>query len=226
MRNFSPESDPTNDARLDPRLIPARTGVVLCDLQNDVCRGSGPFYNELALQVRERRVIENAVRVVDGARKAGATIFFITVVRRPDYGDVVNQLTEFVATGKAVPSKQQISLVQGTRGAELVEELRPQQSDYVLVKKRRSAFHATALDLYLRARDINTLIVGGVATDIGLENTVRAAWDLDYNQIVVSDICAAYPAAAHDYTMGSVFPRMARIMSTDQVLVALGAGPR
>jgi nicotinamidase-related amidase len=166
-------------------------------------------------------VVENTVRLTDGARAAGATIFYITVVRRPDYADVVNQATQLTVTGKAPPAKQQVSLVQGTRGAQLVDELEPQPADYVLVKKRRSAFHATELDFHLRARGIDTVIVGGVATNLGVENTVRDGWDRDYNMIVVPDISVASPASAHDYCIASVFPRMARIMSVDEVLAGL-----
>src|SRR5690606_22108349 len=105
-----------------------------------------------------------------------------------------------------------------TSGAELVAPLKPQRGDYVLVKKRRNAFHQTELDFHLRSLGITTIVIGGVATDLGVENTVRDAWDRDYNVVVVDDISVAVPEAAHDYAIKSVFPRMARIMSTDAVL--------
>ncbi|MGE0502297.1 MAG: cysteine hydrolase family protein [Rhizobiaceae bacterium] len=211
-----------NDPRLDPRLDPAKTAVVLIDLQNDIIRNQeGPFYSSIHDQVKERKVVENVVRLTEGARAAGATIFYITVVRRKDYEDVVNQLTELVAAGKGVPAKKQVSLIEGTRGAQLVDELKPQPQDYVLVKKRRNAFHQTELDFHLRARGITTIVIGGVATDLGVENTVRDAWDRDYNVVVVEDISVAVPPAAHDNAIKSIFPRMARIMSTDQVLAEL-----
>lgn len=202
-------------------FVAARTAIVLIDLQNDVVRGSGPFYGDLAEQVRGRQLIENTVRLVDAARRAGAPIFFITVVRRPDYADVIDQITQLTVTGKAGPAKSQKSLIEGTPGAKLVDELKPQPSDYVLVKKRRSAFYATELEFHLRARGIDTLVVGGVATDLGVENTVRDGWDRDYNMVVVEDICVASPAKAHDYAIESVFPRMARIMTVDDVLAAM-----
>lgn len=217
-----PDKTLTADPRLDSALVPEKTAIVLIDLQNDIIRNEqGPFYAAIAQQVREKRLVENVVRLVEGARDAGALIFFITVVRRGDYADVVNQLTELVAAGKGVPAKQQISLIAGTPGARLVDELQPRPEDYVLVKKRRNAFHGTELDLHLRSRGITTLVVGGVATDLGVENTVRDAWDRDYNVVVVDDICVAVPPAAHDYAVSSVFPRMARIMSTDRVLQEL-----
>jgi len=211
-----------SDPRLDPRLVPEKTAIVLIDLQNDIIRSQeGPFYSAIFEQVKEKKVVENVVRLTDGARAAGATIFYITVVRRKDYADVVNQVTELLVAGKGVPAKKQISLIEGTKGAQLVDELKPQPADYVLVKKRRNAFHQTELDFHLRARGITTIVIGGVATDLGVENTVRDAWDRDYNVVVVEDISVAVPAAAHDNAIKSIFPRMARIMTVDKVLEEL-----
>ena len=211
-----------DDPRLDLAILPSRTAIILIDLQNDIIRNpNGPFYGAIAEQVKSKRVVENVVRLTDGARAAGALIFYITVVRRKDYADVVNQINAFVAAGKAPPPKQQVSLVEGTRGAQLVDELTPLAGDYVLVKKRRSAFYQTELDFHLRGRNITTLAIGGVATDLGVENTVRDAWDRDYNVVVLEDISVAVPSAAHDYAIANVFPRMARIMTTDRILAEL-----
>lgn len=213
---------PPTDPRLDPALVPSRTAVILIDLQNDIIRNpNGPFYGAIAEQVRNKQVVERVVRLTSQARAAGALVFYITVVRRQDYQDVVNQISELVAAGKAPPPKLQVSLVEGTHGARLVDELKPEPGDYVLVKKRRNAFHQTELDFHLRARNITTVAIGGVATDLGVENTVRDAWDRDYNVIVLEDISVAVPPAAHDYAISSVFPRMARIMTTDRFLAEL-----
>lgn len=212
-----------NDPRLDPAIRPSQTAIILIDLQNDIIRNpNGPFYGAIAQQVRDKQVVEKVVTLTDGAHAAGALIFYITVVRRKDYGDVVNQISALVASGKAPPPKQQVSLIEGTEGARLVDELQPDPRDYVLVKKRRNAFHQTELDFHLRARNITTLAIGGVATDLGVENTVRDAWDRDYNIVVLEDICVSAPASAHDYAIANVFPRMARIMTTEQILRALG----
>ena len=96
--------DNKDDPRLDPRIIPSRTAIVFIDLQNDIIRSTAnPFYSSIAEQVKERKVVENAVRIADAAHDAGVPLFYVTVVRRRDYEDVVNQLTELVAAGKAPP---------------------------------------------------------------------------------------------------------------------------
>ena len=91
--------------------------------------------------------------------------------------------------------------------------------DYYIVKYRWSAFHQTYLDLALRSRGIDTLIVSGGSTDVGVTSTLYSARDLDYNTIVASDACGtSHDQRAHDMLMELVFPRMSRVRTTDQVI--------
>ena len=86
-------------------------------------------------------------------------------------------------------------------------------------KYRWNAFHQTSLDLLLRARGIDTIIISGGSTDVGIAATVFGGRDLDYNMIVVRNACATNHAQqAHDTLIDLVFPRMSRVRTTDQVL--------
>lgn len=215
--------DTTNDPRMDPALGADETAVVLIDLQNDIIRNtSNPFHASIAEQVEQTDLVGRTKALVDHARSVGAPVFWVTVVRRRDYADVVNQITQLTADGKAPPPKQQVALIEGTPGARLVDELVPADGDYVVIKKRRGAFLGTDLEFHLRSRGIRNLVVSGVATDLGVENTVRDAWDRDYNVVVVEDLCVAAPPTAHEHAIRSVFPRMARIMSAERVMRELG----
>jgi len=71
----------------------------------------------------------------------------------------------------------------------------------------------------LRTRGIDTLIVSGGSTDVGVTSTLYSARDLDYNTIVVSDACGtSHDQRAHDMLMELVFPRMSRVRTTAQVI--------
>jgi len=77
----------------------------------------------------------------------------------------------------------------------------------------------TYLDLALRSAKIDTIIISGGSTDVGVAATVFAGRDLDYNMIVVRDACATvHDQRAHDVLMDLIFPRMCRVRTTDQVL--------
>jgi nicotinamidase-related amidase len=88
-------------------------------------------------------------------------------------------------------------------------------------KQRWSAFFQTNLDLQLRVREIATIIIAGGSTDVGIASTVFAARDLDYGIVVVRDACYSTRGPNHDFFMDRVFPRMARVMTTDQVIALM-----
>src|SRR6266849_1143007 len=106
--------------------------------------------------------------------------------------------------------------------AQVIDELKPQPQDYLVPKFRWSAFHQTYLDLALRSRHIDTLVISGGSTDVGVASTAYAARDLDYNLVVVSDACTSPEEDNHAQFMRRIFPRMARVRTADEVVRMLG----
>jgi nicotinamidase-related amidase len=100
----------------------------------------------------------------------------------------------------------------------VLAELEPQASDYIVPKHRWSAFHGTYLDLALRARGADTVVLCGGSTDVGIAATAFAARDLDYNLVIVSDACTSPEEDNHVQFMRRVFPRMARVRTAAEVL--------
>jgi nicotinamidase-related amidase len=167
--------------------------------------------------------IQNAVRLGKAGRAAGLPVFFAKGNHRPDNAttaliltDTNNSLTPW-PNGEVTKSKMHV--IGGDKSSDVIPELEPKADDYYIVKYRWSAFFQTYLDLALRARGIDTIIVSGGSTDVGVASTLYSGRDLDYNQIVVSDACGtSRNQSVHDMLMESVFPRMARVRTTDQVI--------
>jgi nicotinamidase-related amidase len=109
---------------------------------------------------------------------------------------------------------------------EVIEEIAPRPQDYVIPKYRWSTFHQTYFDLALRTRGIDTIIISGGSVDVGVASTAYAAHDLDYNLIIVRDACSNSPDDSMAAFMNTVFPRMARVRTTDQVLNMIGDASR
>ena len=170
--------------------------------------------------------IQNAVRLSKAGRAAGLPVFFAKGNHRPDNAttallltDTNNSLTPW-PNGEVTKTKMHV--IAGDKSSDVLADLEPQADDYYIVKYRWSAFHQTYLDLALRTRGINTIIVSGGSTDVGVTSTVYSARDLDYNLIVVSDACGtSHDQRAHDTLMELVFPRMARVRTTEQVIEML-----
>ena len=175
---------------------------------------------------RMKPVVDNAVRLRDAARRASIPIFYAMANHRPD-GEIRSLvLTDTDMRLRPWPNGECNPSIHGaTEGSweqKVIEELKPAPEDYIIPKYRWSTFHETYFDLALRARGINTIIISGGAVDVGVASTVYAARDLDYNVIVVRDACSN----SHDDSMAAfmniVFPRMARVRSTGEVLELLG----
>jgi nicotinamidase-related amidase len=195
-----------------------KTGLLFFDILNGYIPDPEPG------KTRELKPwIQNAVRLGKAGRAAGLPVFFAKGNHRPDNAtsaliltDTNNALTPW-PNGEVTKSKMHV--IGGDKSSDVIPELEPNADDYYIVKYRWSAFFQTYLDLALRARDIDTIIVSGGSTDVGVASTLYSGRDLDYNQIVVSDACGtSRNQSVHDMLMESVFPRMARVRTTDQVI--------
>ena len=193
-----------------------KTGLLFFDMLNVYYRGAS-----LETQQRMKPVVDNAVRLMDAARKASIPIFYALANHRPDGESRSMIVTDTDMRLRPWPSGE--CNRQCTRRRRQLEQ-------GVIEKSRRgpritsfrntawSTFHQTYFDLALRSRGIDTIIVSGGAVDVGVASTVYSARDHDYNIIVVRDACSNSHEDSMAALMNTVFPRMARVRSTDQVL--------
>jgi len=170
--------------------------------------------------------IQNAVRLGKAARAAGLPVFFAKGNHRPDNATTALLLTDTNNSLTPWPNgevtKTRMHVIAGDKSSDVLADLEPQPDDYYIVKYRWSAFYQTYLDLALRTRGIDTIIISGGSTDVGVTSTLYSGRDLDYNMIVASDACGtSHDQRAHDMLIKLVFPRMSRVRTTDQVIAML-----
>jgi ureidoacrylate peracid hydrolase len=195
-----------------------KTGLLFFDILNGYYHEAGE-----AAKQRKKPMVDNAVLLMKAARASGIPIYFAKGSHREDEGTSVLLLTDTNIPLKpwpgGVPTLVKPAAIEGQSGAEVIPELEPRPTDYHLPKHRWSAFYQTYLDLALRAAKIDTIIISGGSTDVGIAATVFAGRDMDYNMIVVRDACATnHDQRAHDILMDAVFPRMSRVRTTREVL--------
>ncbi|WP_329415231.1 isochorismatase family protein [Streptomyces sp. NBC_00704] len=104
-------------------------------------------------------------------------------------------------------------------GSSLVEGLAA-EGDLVVVKRTIGAFQGTDLDARLRERGVGTLVLGGIATNLGVESTARAAGDLGYDLVFVEDAMSALTGAEHDASVRLDFPRLGTVTRAAEVRFA------
>lgn len=110
------------------------------------------------------------------------------------------------------------SAMQQDGSSDLAKELDVQPSDHVVLKHQWGAFYGTDLDLQLRRRGINTIVLCGVSTDIGVKTTAREEYQNGYDQVFAEDAMAAMSKEEHDHTLKFIFPRIGIIRKTAEIL--------
>ncbi len=88
--------------------------------------------------------------------------------------------------------------IRGTAGVQVIEELKPEKSDLIVHKRRLSAFFKTDLDITLREWEINTIVLGGVATEACVLSTAYDGISNDFKVIILEDCCASRFRQTHD----------------------------
>lgn len=195
-------------------IDPSRTALIAYD----VCRRA-LTPDDPARRAAMRPVLDAWVRLIAAARSGGIPVIYTTPVSRADGADVVLLPTDLsVETG--VPSLT--NGIEGTPGAGFPDEIAPRAEDYVFLKRRPSAFYGTGVGELLRMLRRDVVIIGGGATNRGVETSVREAFSMDLSTIVVRECCWGGDAAAHQYSLDKAMKMYARVRHLDQVVAMVG----
>ena len=184
---------------------PSKTALVLIDLQRGITAFPAEPHSTAA-------VIANAALLAAAFRAAGAPVVLVRVDTSPDGRDRLHSPVDELQVRRQMPPDF----------AEIVAELGPREGDIVVTKRQWGAFYGTDLDLQLRRRGITTVVLGGIATNYGVESTARDGYERAYELVLVEDAMSARSAADHAFACEHIFPRLGRLCCTVEVLAALG----
>jgi nicotinamidase-related amidase len=193
------------------RLNPKTCAFIIIDIVNAITKGQGPPYHT---PPHREALVQNYVRLVAHCRSVGTPLIYTVIHRHLDNIDAPKTLADAGPTGGA-------PMLAGTPAAEIIDEIRPQPTDWVIMKPRFSAFYGTHLDTILTDLGTETILVGGISTQRSVEGTARDAKNRDMQCIVVSDCCTAGELDVHEMTIKHVLPLLVRVRTTDEVIAAL-----
>jgi nicotinamidase-related amidase len=210
-------------ARLEKSLRAGTTGLVLFDALHGYLHPKDPGK---ARFLDDRNILPNMTRLLEGARRVGMTVFYPAGAHAPDGSDTVARLTDTdmdLSPGGGADKPIKPPFFKGSPEAEIAAELAPAPGHVTVPKHRWSSFFQTDLELQLRVRGIDTIVIAGGSTDVGIASTMFAARDLDYGLVVVRDACYSARGNNHDFFMDRVFPRMGRVMTVDEAVALMAA---
>ena len=148
-------------------------------------------------------------RAIDAARAAGLRVVYVTVEFRKGYPEVSARNKSFAAL------TQNPRLSAGDPETAIHPAVAPAPGDLVVTKRRVSAFSGSDLEVLLRAANIDTLVLTGIATSGVVLSTLRQAADLDYRIVVLADACLDGDPEVHRVLTEKVFPRQADVLTVD-----------
>jgi len=187
----------------------SRTAVLSMDLQTAI----------VSIYTKDQPdLVTRASGVLKKARERRLSVFHIQVGFRPGLPEVSPRNLLFSSIKNSVQHQQ---IFQGPGGA-IHPAVAPEGEDIVITKHRISAFTGTDLDMVLRAKEIETLILFGIATSGVVLATLFDAVDADYRLIVVKDCCADANPEVHRCLVEKVFPRLASVVTAGEVIDAMG----
>ena len=199
-----------------------KSALIIVDMQNDFIHPNGAF-GWLARQQPERSIdqqflastISSVKKLAEAFRKAGRPVLYIAHVVKPNYSDAAFPYWR----GAGLKEKQFI--VEGTWGAQIVDELAPQKGEHLVIKKGFGGFSNTPLDTILRNLGVNTCVVTGVTTCVCVSTTIRGGGEYNYRMIIVNDATAEIQREQHEAELKTMARVFADVKTTDEVLKML-----
>ena len=184
-------------------LEPTKTALVLIDLQGGVVAMSTAPYSPA-------EVVERSRRLAEAFRAKGAPVVYIRV-----------DLNDFLQLPVDVSLRDPNAPPPPPEASEIVPQAGFQSGDLLITKRHWGAFANTKLEEELRKRGVETVVLGGIATNMGVESTARQGTGLGFAFVIVEDICTSISDDAHRFAFETIFPRLAKVRKSDEVIAAL-----
>ncbi|MEH1846988.1 MAG: isochorismatase family protein [Nostoc sp.] len=188
---------------IDFKLHPKTTALVLIDLQH------GTLRIQLAPHAASD-VVKRCADLAASFRLQGSPVVYVRV----DLQDMLHLPTDISTRDPNAPPPP-------VSASELVPECGYQDGDLLITKRQWGAFYNTGLDQQMRRRGVKTLVLGGVATNAGVESTARAAFDLGYEVVFAEDAMSSLTAEVHRFAVQHIFGLMGRVCQSSEIAEVL-----
>ena len=191
---------------MDLNIYAKETALVLIDMQNIAMQFYSNSNPDIVAKCRE---------MVDFAHENGIKVIYTQLNRRADVKDqTINRSELNISLGSIEPAPV---YVEGTKEAAIIDDFEIKEEDFVVTKRRMSAVHDSGLELILRSNKIQTVILGGVATEFGVLATGIDLRDFDHDIIFAMDCCATCEKDTDDFCEKKIFPTIGRCLRNEEI---------
>jgi len=178
--------------------------LLVIDVQNGFV-SKGGSYDLLGMETSHYRDVIPKIRdLINLCKNVGIPIFYTQAVRESSGIDLLTRSHKILPKSREERIKKKPICVRETWDAEIVDDIKPAEGDHVVIKRRDSAFHDTEIGVWLRSLNIDTLIFCGIDTSICVESTLRDAFNIGYDVVLISDATASNNKKHYESTLENV----------------------
>lgn len=201
-------------------MDPKTTAVVLIEFQNDFTSDGGALHDAVAGSMAATGMLDNARKVADAARDAGATVIHAPISFANGYKEITGSPYGIL---KGVVDSN--AFVKGEWGSQIVDEMAPSEDDIVVEGKRGlDTFASTNLDFILRSKGVETVALAGFLTNCCVESTMRSAYERGFEVVTLTDCVAATSQEEHENAIRYDYPMFSKPMTGDEFAAGLQGG--
>jgi ureidoacrylate peracid hydrolase len=206
----------------------ARAAIIVVDMQNAfVCRGG--YFDQIGYDISgTEKIIRPCKEIISVGRQKGIKVIYLQMGYSPDFSDSGGSNSPGCFKSRALtliserPELKDRLHIYGTWGAEIIDDLKPQQGDVIVRKQKHDGFIGTNLDIILRTYEIKYLLFIGTATNICVESTFRHAFSLGYFSILISDAASPIgPPFTQDATIFNIQSIFGWVTTSEKLLSAI-----
>lgn len=178
--------------------------LVVIDVQNGFV-SKGGSYDLLGMDTSNyRQVIPRIRELIELCRENSIPVFYTQAVRESSGIDLLTRTHKILPKSREERIMKKPICVRGTWDADIVADVAPQPGDHVVIKRRDSAFHDTEIKVWLSSLGIDTLIFSGIDTSICVETSLRDAFNLGYDVVLIADATISSNRKHYESTIDNI----------------------
>jgi ureidoacrylate peracid hydrolase len=192
--------------------------ILVIDMQNGFA-AKGGSYDDLGIEISiYRDVIDKVQYLVNTCRRLKIPVFYTQAVREPSGIDLLTKTHKILPKSREERIKKRPICIRGTWDARIIDELKPANTDHIVIKRRDSAFQDTEIEVWLKSIKVDTLVFCGIDTAVSVESSLRDGFNRGYDVILISDATISISKKKHESTLDNVKEYYGLVMDSKEFI--------
>ena len=192
--------------------------ILVIDMQNGFA-AKGGSYDDLGIEISiYRDVIDKVQYLVNTCRRLKIPVFYTQAVREPSGIDLLTKTHKILPKSREERIKKRPICIRGSWDARIIDELKPANTDHIVIKRRDSAFQDTEIEVWLKSIKVDTLVFCGIDTAVSVESSLRDGFNRGYDVILISDATISISKKKYESTLDNVKEYYGLVMDSKEFI--------